>query len=75
MIPERAKAFLLPLAALALLEIWARATQLQSDSLAPPTAVAAALELGEMGGIKVWMLLLLLLQSLLPCLSLLKKRS
>jgi ABC-type nitrate/sulfonate/bicarbonate transport system permease component len=43
MIPERAKAFLLPVAALVLLEIWARATQLQSDSLAPPTAVAAAL--------------------------------
>ena len=43
MIPERAKAFLLPVAALALLEIWARATQLQSDSLAPPSAVAAAL--------------------------------
>ena len=43
MIPERAKAFLLPIAALVLLEIWARTTQLQSDSLAPPTAVAAAL--------------------------------
>jgi ABC-type nitrate/sulfonate/bicarbonate transport system permease component len=43
MIPERAKAFLLPLTALALLEVWARATQLQSDSLAPPSAVAAAL--------------------------------
>jgi NitT/TauT family transport system permease protein len=43
MIPERAKAFLLPVAALALLEVWARATQLQSDSLAPPSAIAAAL--------------------------------
>jgi ABC-type nitrate/sulfonate/bicarbonate transport system permease component len=43
MIPERAKAFLLPVAALALLEVWAHATQLQSDSLAPPSAVAAAL--------------------------------
>jgi NitT/TauT family transport system permease protein len=43
MIPERAQAFLLPVAALVSLEIWARATQLQSDSLAPPTAVAAAL--------------------------------
>jgi NitT/TauT family transport system permease protein len=43
MIPERAKAFLLPVAALAVFEIWARATQLQSDSLAPPSAVAAAL--------------------------------
>jgi ABC-type nitrate/sulfonate/bicarbonate transport system permease component len=43
MIPERAKAFLLPVAALVLLEIWARATQLQSDSLAPPSAIAAAL--------------------------------
>jgi NitT/TauT family transport system permease protein len=43
MIPERAKAFLLPVAALAVLEIWARAIHLQSDSLAPPSAVAAAL--------------------------------
>jgi ABC-type nitrate/sulfonate/bicarbonate transport system permease component len=43
MIPERTKAFLLPVAALVVLEIWARATQLQSDSLAPPSAVAAAL--------------------------------
>jgi NitT/TauT family transport system permease protein len=43
MIPERAKAFLLPVAALVLLEIWAHAIHLQSDSLAPPSAVAAAL--------------------------------
>jgi NitT/TauT family transport system permease protein len=43
MIPERAKAFLLPVAALVLLEIWARAIHLQSDSLAPPSAVAGAL--------------------------------
>jgi NitT/TauT family transport system permease protein len=43
MIPERAKAFLLPVAALVLLEVWARAIHLQSDSLAPPSAVAAAL--------------------------------
>jgi ABC-type nitrate/sulfonate/bicarbonate transport system permease component len=43
MIPERAKAFLLPVAALVLLEIWARAIHLQSDSLASPSAVAAAL--------------------------------
>ena len=43
MIPERAKAFLLPVAALVLLEIWARAIHLQSDSLAPPSAIAAAL--------------------------------
>jgi NitT/TauT family transport system permease protein len=43
MIPKRAKAFLLPVAALVLLEIWARAIHLQSDSLAPPSAVAAAL--------------------------------
>jgi NitT/TauT family transport system permease protein len=34
---------MLPVAALAVLEVWARATQLQSDSLAPPSAVAAAL--------------------------------
>src|ERR1700722_13850584 len=43
MIPERAKAFALPVAILAALEIWARATHLQSDSLAPPSAIAAAL--------------------------------
>jgi ABC-type nitrate/sulfonate/bicarbonate transport system permease component len=43
MIPERAKALLLPVTALAALEIWARAIHLQSDSLAPPSAVAAAL--------------------------------
>ena len=43
MIPERVKAFLLPVATLALLEIWARAIHLQSDSLAPPSAVAIAL--------------------------------
>jgi ABC-type nitrate/sulfonate/bicarbonate transport system permease component len=43
MIPERFKAFLLPVATVVLLEIWARAVQLQSDSLAPPSAIAAAL--------------------------------
>jgi NitT/TauT family transport system permease protein len=43
MIPERAKALLLPVAALVMLEIWARAIDLQSDSLAPPSAIAAAL--------------------------------
>ena len=43
MIPERVKALLLPVAALVALEIWARAIHLQSGSLAPPSAVAAAL--------------------------------
>ena len=43
MIPERSKAFLLPIAILAVFEIWARAVHLQSDSLAPPSAIAAAL--------------------------------
>ena len=43
MMPERIKAFLLPIAALVALEIWARATDLQSNSLAPPSAIAAAL--------------------------------
>ena len=43
MIPERVKALLLPIATVAVLEIWARAVQLQSDSLAPPSAIAAAL--------------------------------
>jgi ABC-type nitrate/sulfonate/bicarbonate transport system permease component len=43
MIPERAKALLLPVAALVVLELWACAIHLQSDSLAPPSAIAAAL--------------------------------
>jgi ABC-type nitrate/sulfonate/bicarbonate transport system permease component len=43
MIPERVKPFVLPVAALVVLEIWARAIDLQSDSLAPPSAIAAAL--------------------------------
>lgn len=43
MIPERIKAFVLPVTLLVVLEIWARAIHLQSDSLAPPSAVAAAL--------------------------------
>ena len=43
MIPERAKALLLPAAALVIFELWARAIHLQSDSLAPPSAIAAAL--------------------------------
>ena len=42
MIPERAKALLLPIAVLVVLEIWARAVHLQSDSLAPPSAIAVA---------------------------------
>jgi NitT/TauT family transport system permease protein len=43
MIPERIKAILLPITILAIFEIWARAVHLQSDSLAPPSAIAAAL--------------------------------
>jgi ABC-type nitrate/sulfonate/bicarbonate transport system permease component len=43
MIPERVKALLLPIATLVVLEIWARAIHLQSDSLAPPSAIAVAL--------------------------------
>jgi ABC-type nitrate/sulfonate/bicarbonate transport system permease component len=43
MIPERVKAFLLPVTILAIFEIWARAVHLESDSLAPPSAIAAAL--------------------------------
>jgi ABC-type nitrate/sulfonate/bicarbonate transport system permease component len=43
MIPERVKALLLPVVALAILEIWARAIRLESDSLAPPSAIAVAL--------------------------------
>jgi ABC-type nitrate/sulfonate/bicarbonate transport system permease component len=40
---DRAKPLLLPLTALVALEVWARAAQLQSDSLAPPSAIMAAL--------------------------------
>jgi ABC-type nitrate/sulfonate/bicarbonate transport system permease component len=43
MIPERIKALLLPVATLVVLELWARAIHLQSDSLAPPSAIAVAL--------------------------------
>jgi ABC-type nitrate/sulfonate/bicarbonate transport system permease component len=43
MIPERAKALLLPVALAVALEIWARAVHLQSDSLAAPSAIALAL--------------------------------
>ncbi|MDO8401177.1 MAG: ABC transporter permease [Bradyrhizobium sp.] len=43
MIPERIKALVLPIAILAIFEIWARVVHLQSDSLAPPSAIAAAL--------------------------------
>jgi len=41
--PERAKALVLPVATLVVLEIWARGVHLQSDSLAPPSAIALAL--------------------------------
>jgi len=43
MMPERAKALVLPVATLVVLEIWARGVHLQSDSLAPPSAIALAL--------------------------------
>ncbi len=43
MIPERLKALLLPVAALIAFELWVRAAGLHSDSLAPPSAIAAAL--------------------------------
>jgi len=42
-IPERIKALVLPVAALVALEIWTRVVHLQSDSLAPPSAIAVAL--------------------------------
>jgi len=38
-----AKALALPLAVLAAFEVWARATHLQSDSLAPPSEIVMAL--------------------------------
>ena len=40
---DRAKPLLLPVAVLVALEVWARATHLQSDSLAPPSAIMMAL--------------------------------
>jgi NitT/TauT family transport system permease protein len=43
MMPERVKGLLLPVAILVAFEIWARAIHLQSDSLAPPSAIAVAL--------------------------------
>ena len=43
MIPRRMRALVVPVAVLLMLEIWARLVHLQSDALAPPSAVAAAL--------------------------------
>jgi ABC-type nitrate/sulfonate/bicarbonate transport system permease component len=43
MMPERLKAFALPIAVLVVFEIWVRAAGLHSDSLAPPSAIAVAL--------------------------------
>lgn len=40
---DRAKPLALPLAAMVAFELWARATHLQSDSLAPPSAILMAL--------------------------------
>ena len=42
MIPDRIKALVLPVTIVAALEIWARSVDLHSDSLAPPSAIAAA---------------------------------
>ncbi len=41
--PPRARGALLPLASVLALELWARAVHLQSDALAPPSAIAAAM--------------------------------
>jgi len=43
MIAPRARAALLPVASVLALELWARAVHLQSDALAPPSAIAAAM--------------------------------
>lgn len=43
MTSDRAKAFILPLVLLGAFEIWARMVHLQSDSLAPPSAILLAL--------------------------------
>ena len=40
---EKVKALLLPMAVLLAFEAWARATHLQSDSLAPPSEIIMAL--------------------------------
>ena len=50
MIPERIKALVLPVSVLVVLEIWARAVHLQSDSLAPPSAIVLALGSAFNGG-------------------------
>ena len=43
MMTERAKALALPVAMLLVFELWARTVELHSDSLAPPSAILAAL--------------------------------
>jgi NitT/TauT family transport system permease protein len=43
MIPRQARALVLPVAVLLALEVWTRMVHLQSDALAPPSAVAAAM--------------------------------
>jgi NitT/TauT family transport system permease protein len=43
MMAQRAKAIVLPVVAVLAFELWARASHLQSDALAPPSAIAAAL--------------------------------
>ena len=42
MIPDRFKGVVLPVAVIAALEVWARTADLHSDSLAPPSTIAAA---------------------------------
>jgi NitT/TauT family transport system permease protein len=50
MIPDRIKALVLPVTVLVVLENWARAIHLQSDSLAAPSAIVVALGSALSGG-------------------------
>ena len=53
MIPHGLKPLLLPAVLIAAFEMWARATNMQSDSLAPPSAIAAAMIEALSGG-ELW---------------------
>lgn len=53
MIPQWLKPFVLPVALIAAFEVWARATNLQSDSLAPPSAIARAM-VEAFSGSELW---------------------
>ena len=53
MMPHWLKPLVLPVALIAAFEVWARATHLQSDSLAPPSAIARAM-IEALSGTELW---------------------